>query len=228
MSKRKPIIAIDGPAGSGKSTLGKAVANKLGFLYIDSGAMYRAFGLKCLRKNVERNDLDRISSLLKSTDIELIEKDGKLSILLDGKDVTSDIRTPEAGRAASIFAAIPIVRERMIYLQRRMSEKGGIVMDGRDIGTVVFPDADLKIFLEAGAQIRSIRRYKELYNRKPDLKSNKFEEILNQQKARDMSDRERSASPLLPADDAVIIDSTTMDKQEVLEYTLKLASELTD
>jgi len=222
MSKKKPIIAIDGPAGSGKSTLGKALARELKLLYIDSGAMYRAFGLKCHRMKINPHDIKKISDILQSTDI-VLKTDGEgLKVLLDNVDVTGDIRSPEAGKAASIYSVIPIVREEMVRLQRKLAENGGVVMDGRDIGSVVFPNADLKIFLEASSRTRAVRRYLELYDEQPDPDSNEFIKLWHDQKTRDKADEERENSPLTKAVDAVTLDSTMFNRNEVLQRALEL------
>jgi len=223
----KPIIAIDGPAGAGKSTLAKTIAKELGLIYIDSGAMYRAFGLKCIIAGISPEDIDKITSILEKTIIEFKSLSGELRVFLDGKDITRRIRTPEAGKAASVFSAIPTVRKKMIGLQRKIGAGGGVVMDGRDIGTVVFPDADVKIFLEAGNETRAIRRYKELFGeeKEPDISSSEFQKILYEQAGRDNADINRASSPLKPAVDAVILDSTVMTKTEVLRKALALLKE---
>jgi cytidylate kinase len=224
---KKPIIAIDGPAGAGKSTLAKTIAKELGLIYIDSGAMYRAFGLKCIIAGISPEDIDKITSILEKTIIEFKSLSGELRVFLDGKDITRRIRTPEAGKAASVFSAIPTVRKKMIGLQRKIGAGGGVVMDGRDIGTVVFPDADVKIFLEAGNETRAIRRYKELFGeeKEPDISSSEFQKILYEQAGRDNADINRASSPLKPAVDAVILDSTVMTKTEVLRKALALLKE---
>jgi len=223
----KPIIAIDGPAGAGKSTLAKNIAKELRLIYIDSGAMYRAFGLKCISAGISPEDIDEITSILEKTIIEFKSLSGELKIFLDGKDITHRIRTPEAGKAASVFSAIPTVRKKMIALQRKIGAGGGVVMDGRDIGTVVFPDADVKIFLEARSETRAIRRYKELFgeDKELDTSSNEFQKILYEQAGRDNADINRASSPLKPAVDAVILDSTVMTKTEVLRKALALLKE---
>lgn len=223
----KPIIAIDGPAGAGKSTLAKNIAKELGLIYIDSGAMYRAFGLKCISAGISPEDIGEITSILEKTIIEIKSLNGELRVFLDGKDITHRIRTPEAGKAASVFSAIPTVRKKMIALQRKIGAGGGVVMDGRDIGTVVFPDADVKIFLEAGNETRAIRRYKELYGEKnePDISSSEFQKILYEQAGRDNADINRASSPLKPAVDAVILDSTLMTKGDVFCKVLELIKE---
>lgn len=211
------VIAIDGPAGSGKSTIGKEVARRLELLYIDSGAMYRAFGMKCAEAGIDPSDIDTINKILEETTIELEHEGQKLKIILDGRDVSEKIRTPEAGKAASVYSVIPQVREKMIETQREMASARGVVMDGRDIGTVVFPHADLKIYLDASPEIRAIRRYRQLNDEKePDLSSTEFKDLLDQQIKRDKADRERKMSPLRKAEDAVLIDSSNMTIEEVI------------
>lgn len=223
----KPIIAIDGPAGAGKSTLAKNIAKELGLIYIDSGAMYRAFGLKCLRAGINPEEMDKINLLLEETVIEFKTQNSENRIFLDGEDVSLQVRTPEAGKAASVFSAIPTVRKKMIALQRMIAGDGGIVMDGRDIGTVVFPEADMKIFLLAGTETRAERRYKELFgeDKEIDRSSEEFKRILIEQAKRDDADINRTNSPLKPAADAVILDSTIMSKNEVLREALHLLEE---
>ncbi len=226
MLKKKPVVAIDGPAGSGKSTLGKKLAHATGLLYIDTGAMYRAFGLKCLRNNVPPENLKMIEEVLEDTEITLKQDNDILKVYLDGSDVTSEIRTPEAGKAASIYSALSIVRKKMIDMQRKIGRDGGVVMDGRDIGTVVFPGADLKIYLDASAEIRSIRRFREIYGKEPDKNSDDFKSILRQQKERDRADMARESSPLKAAEDAVVIDSSTMDLEAVFNFVMQKFEQL--
>jgi len=223
----KPIIAIDGPAGAGKSTLAKNIAKELGLIYIDSGAMYRAFGLKCISAGISPEDIDEITSILEKTVIEFKSLNGELGVFLDGNDVSRQIRTPEAGKAASVFSAIPTVRKKMIALQRKIGAGGGVVMDGRDIGTVVFPEADVKIFLEAGSETRAVRRCKELFgeDNEIDTSSSEFQKILYEQARRDSADINRASSPLKPAVDAVILDSTVLTKGDVLCKVLALIKE---
>lgn len=225
--KEKPVIAIDGPAGAGKSTLAKSLAQSLNLKYIDSGAMYRAFGLKCFQSKIDPENLKAIAAMLEATKIEFSTSKKDFVIYLDGEDVSRKIRTPEAGKAASIYSAIPIVRKKMISLQRKIGSEGGIVMDGRDIGTVVFPNADIKIFLDAGNITRAVRRFKELYGeeKEPDRNSEEFKKILVDQSGRDKADMQRISSPLRPADDAIILDSTIMSKNEVLSKALEIVGE---
>ena len=156
------IIAIDGPSAAGKSTLAKRIAKDLGFIYLDTGAMYRALALKVLRKGIDINDGQELTELIERTAIDLLETGGMLKVLLDGEDVSDKIRTPEVSQMASKASALPVVRQRMLVLQRAMGQRGNVVAEGRDVGTVVFPDAKLKIYLDASAEERARRRVEEL------------------------------------------------------------------
>jgi len=226
--KKNIVIAIDGPAGAGKSTLGKKLADHFGFLYIDTGAMYRAFTLKCLRMEVPPEDDEKISALLEETDIRLEQHDGILKVFLDDEEVSGKIRTPEVGRSVSAYSAVPLLREKMVALQRRMGEEASVVMDGRDIGTVVFPDADLKIYLDASTKTRAARRYKEIEgkNTELDAESDEFKSVMRDQIARDKTDSRREKSPLKPAEDAVIIDSSEMTIDEVFKTAVELVKKI--
>jgi cytidylate kinase len=206
------IIAIDGPSGAGKSTLAKRLAKELGFVYLDSGAIYRALALKVLRQGVDLADDTRLVELVGSTEIDLQEKDGRLKVLLDGMDVAAEIRTPEVSQMASKVSALKIVRERLLDLQRDIARRGSVVAEGRDIGTVVFPDAEVKIFLHASAEERARRRCAELRaaGRTADLA-----ETLREMAERDKRDSERDLAPLRMADDALRIDSSTVGADEL-------------
>jgi CMP/dCMP kinase len=199
------IIAIDGPSGAGKSTLAKRLARELGFIYLDTGAMYRALALKVLRQGVDLADDARLTRLVESTEIDLQEDDGALEVLLDGINVAQEIRTPEVSQMASKVSALKVVRARMLALQRGVGQHGNVVAEGRDIGTVVFPDAEVKIFLDASAEKRARRRYTELRGagRTADLA-----ETLREMEERDKRDSERDLAPLRMADDALRIDSS--------------------
>lgn len=214
------IIAIDGPSGAGKSTLAKRLAKELGFIYLDTGAIYRALGLKVLRQGVDLADDTRLEELVGSTQIDLQEKDGRLKVLLDGMDVAPEIRTPEVSQMASKVSALKIVRQRLLELQRDMARRGSIVAEGRDIGTVVFPDAEVKIFLHASAEERARRRCAELRaaGRAADLT-----ETLREMAERDKRDSERDLAPLRMADDALRIDSSTVGAEEL---ALRVLSEI--
>jgi CMP/dCMP kinase len=219
MSERRLIIAIDGPAGAGKSTVAKHLAAHFGLLNLETGAMYRAFALKALRFNIDLADAQALQRLAASTVIVLEPTPAGNRVLLDGADVTGNIRDPEVTQAASRVSVHPAIRAWMVDLQREMGNAGGIVMEGRDIGTVVFPDADLKFFLDASPEARSQRRYEQASGPStvittPDGISP--QEITRELRERDERDRNRAESPLRPAPDAVIIDSTSLSLDEVL------------
>ena len=221
MAKRI-VVAIDGPAGAGKSTIARRIAERLGFLYIDSGAMYRAVGLWALRAGVGLADAHRLEQLAREARIEL-RPEGK-RVLLNGEDITEAIRTPEVSQAASMVSTVPAVRRAMVAEQRRMSTEASVVMEGRDIGTVVFPDAGIKIFLDADAQVRAERRLVEAAERGESIDA----EVMAREIAeRDTRDRTRSEAPLVQAPDAVYVDSTGLGIEQVEEKILKLIRERT-
>jgi cytidylate kinase len=220
--KDKLIIAIDGPVGSGKSTVARRVAEMLDYTHLDSGAMYRAVGLKALRDGVPLDSPERLAALADAARIDLVPRDGKLLVLLDGEDVTERIRTPEVSRAASIVAVVPGVRHPMVMEQRRAGAQGSVVMEGRDIGSVVFPHADLKIFLDASPDVRASRRQRELEEKG---ESQEFARVLAEVHERDQRDREREMSPLVRAADAVLVDNTAMDAEETARVIVLLAKE---
>ena len=210
------VIALDGPAGAGKSTVSKIVAAKLGYTYIDTGAMYRAVGLKLLKsgKPLTENILTEIVS-----DIE-IKLDESAKVFLDGAEVTKEIRTPEVSKLASDVSKFGFVRKKLTELQREMAKSGSVIMDGRDIGTQVLPNADLKIFLTATLHERAKRRFEELKAKGQDVNLNAIE---NEIAARDKQDSEREIAPLKQADDAILIDSTNLTIDEVVNKILELA-----
>ena len=218
----KLIIAIDGPVGSGKSTVARRVAELLGYTHLDSGAMYRAVGLKALRDGVPLDSPERLAELAEAARIDLVPRDGKLRVLLDGEDVTEAIRVPEVSHAASVVAVVPGVRHPMVAEQRRAGERGSVVMEGRDIGSVVFPHANLKIFLDASPEVRASRRQRELEEKGEPME---FEKVLAEVHVRDRRDREREMSPLVRAADAVIVDNTAMDAEETARVIVLLAKE---
>ena len=211
------IIAIDGPSGAGKSTLAKRVAKDLGFIYLDTGAMYRALALKVLRQAVDLADDTRLARLVEETEIDLRERAGNLEVLLDGENITGQIRTPEVSQMASKVSALKKVRDRMLLLQRAMGRRGSVVAEGRDIGTVIFPQAEVKIFLDASPQERARRRYQELKaaGRQVDLA-----QTLREIEERDKRDSERDIAPLCQAADALLIDSSSADAEQVLALVL--------
>ncbi len=225
----KLTIAIDGPAGSGKSSVARRVAALLGYLYLDSGAMYRALALKALRHGVSPDDESRLGALAQETHIELRaptpeheQAGAKNCVFLDAVDVTKEIRTPEVAQAASRLATIAKVRELLVAEQQRAGAGGGIVMEGRDIGTVVFPNAELKIFLDASPEERAQRRWKEHQEKGEQLTlAQVFDEVIE----RDKRDRERKVSPLVRAADAVLVDNTAMGIEDTARLIVMLAKE---
>jgi CMP/dCMP kinase len=226
---KKLIIAIDGPVGSGKSTLARGVAALLGYLYIDTGAMYRSVALKAQRRGVSLDAGAELAALAGETRIDLRQlagaAEGTQQVLLDGEDVTALIRTPEVAQAASKAALVPGVRKVLVAEQRRAGERGGVVMEGRDIGSVVFPEAQLKIFLTASPEIRAERRWRE-HQQKGDAID--LARTLEEIHERDRRDRERTNSPLVKAKDAVVVDSTAMEPEEVARLVVMLAREYGD
>lgn len=198
-------IAIDGPAGAGKSTISKFVASEMGYLYIDTGAMYRAIGYKALENNINLDESEKIDAMAKESEIELKITDHGQSIYLDGKDVTGKIRTPEVSMAASKVSAIGGVRRTLVELQRKIAGSNNVIMDGRDIGTVVLPDAEIKIFLTASAEDRAMRRYLELKEKGMETS---YQAVLEDMQKRDYQDSHRAESPLKAADDATVIDTS--------------------
>jgi cytidylate kinase len=207
-------IAIDGPSGAGKSTVARALAKRLGYLYIDTGAMYRAVALKVKEKALDLGDESKLSALVSSLDITLVEKGKETSVLCDGKDVTEAIRSPEISRLASDISRKKVVREALVRKQREMGMGGGVVLEGRDIGTVVFPDAEIKFYLDADPEERGRRRFKELAEKGMKVD---FSDTLEEVRTRDQSDMSRAISPLRKAEDAFFIDSTGRTVEEVVE-----------
>jgi CMP/dCMP kinase len=219
---RKLIIAIDGPVGSGKSTVARRVAGLLGYTYLDSGAMYRAVAWKALRDGIPLDSPALLEALASRVRIDLALRGGKLHVILDGEDITDWIRTPEVSHAASVVAVVPGVRHPMVAEQRRAGANGGVVMEGRDIGSVVFPHADLKIYLDASPEVRADRRWRELHE-KGDASDPML--VLAGVRERDRRDSERETSPLVRAADAVIVDNTAMDAEETARVIVLLAQE---
>lgn len=213
-------IAIDGPSGSGKSTVGKAVARRLGYQYIDSGAVYRAVGLKALETNTSLGDAAAVASLARVSNIKLEGDPDHLQVFLDGRDVSAEIRRPDASHASSVVATIPEVREAVVEKLREMARAGGVVMDGRDIGTKVFPDAQVKIFLDASLDVRARRRWEEERERGRNVT---VEQIRAELEERDRRDREREATPLVKAPDAIFMDTSDMPLDRVIERVLEIA-----
>lgn len=214
---RRLIVAIDGPAGAGKSTLAKRLAEKLNYTYLDTGAMYRALAWKVIQEQADPGDEPELRRILEQTSIELVERNGQLRVFLNEADVTEPIRSPEVSQVASKVSTLKPVRERMVELQRAMGAQGGVVAEGRDIGTVVFPNADVKIFLDASLAERATRRFEEL---RGQGKQASFEETLEEMKERDQRDRERALAPLRKADDALFIDSSLISADAVVEKVM--------
>ena len=208
------VVAIDGPAGTGKGTVTKIVAEKLNLVNVDTGAMYRSVTLKALENNIQPTETDKLEKMLQDISIELKDNNGVKQVLLDGKDVTEKIRTPKIDQNVSKFAQIAIVREKMTPLQRKMGETQNIIMEGRDIGTAVFPDADVKIYLDATSEERAKRRYKQ--NLEKGIKCT-YEEVLKSIEERNKIDTTRKIAPLKKAEDAIYVDTTNLSIDEVVD-----------
>ena len=220
MEKHAFNIAIDGPAGAGKSTIAKLVAKKLDFIYVDTGAMYRAIALYLLRSGVDTADEAAVSEAVKNADITICYRDGAQQVILNGENVTGLIRTEEVGNMASATSVYMPVREKLVQLQQELAARENVIMDGRDIGTCVLPDAPVKIYLTASVQVRALRRFKELQGKGIDCS---LEEIEKDIRARDEQDMNREHSPLRQAADAVLIDSSAMTIQEVIDAIIREA-----
>ena len=212
-------IAIDGPSGAGKTTLAKLVAKELGFTYIDTGAMYRTVGLYMVNNNVDLSDEKEVVKSLNKIKIELIYEDGIQHVYLNKKDVSDLIRTPEITRASSIVSAYKKVRERLVVIQRELASSNDVIMDGRDIGTNVLKDADIKIFLTANVKVRALRRTEE-FNEKGIVKSK--DEVEQDLRERDDRDINRKNNPLKQADDAILVDTTNMTIEEEVKFLIDL------
>ncbi len=212
-------IAIDGPAGAGKSTIAKELAKRLGFIYVDTGAMYRAMALYLLREGVPMDDSGKISAASQRADITIAYKDGLQQVLLDGENVTAFLRTEEVGNMASVSSANPDVRKKLVELQQNLANRENVVMDGRDIGTCVLPNADVKVYLTASAACRAKRRYEELTAKGETCDLGVIEADIEK---RDHQDMTREHSPLRQAEDAVLLDSSDMTIREVVERILVL------
>lgn len=218
-------IAIDGPSGAGKSTISRKAAEKFGFIYVDTGAIYRTIGLATKIRGVSLDDTAAVVALLPTLEIELKYNDaGEQHMYLDGNDVSRDIRLPEVSMLASKVSAIPEVRAFLVDMQRGMAEKYDVIMDGRDIGTVILPNADLKIFLTADVRDRAHRRYEELHAKGMEKP---FDEVLAEMEKRDEQDIQRAAAPLKAADDAVLLDTSGNTLEESIDEVCRLISEKT-
>ena len=207
-------ITIDGPAGAGKSTIAKLAASELSYIYVDTGAMYRAIGLYVYRKHVPEEDTNAIGETAKETEVSIRYIDGERHVYLNGEDVSEEIRKEHIGHMASVVGAVPAVREHLLSLQRQIAQENDIIMDGRDIGTNVLPDASLKIYLTASADVRAKRRYDELKEKGADCD---IEQIKTDIIARDKQDMEREIAPLCQAEDAILVDSSDMSIPQVID-----------
>lgn len=219
---RKLIVAIDGPSGAGKSTLSKALARALNYINIDTGAMYRSVALMIQRKAIDLEDSAAIKGLCNMINLEFVREGEQERVLVNDEDVSSAIRTPEISLLTAQVAAIPAVRSALVALQRRMGQQGGVVLEGRDIGTVVFPAAEVKFFLSASAVERGRRRYEELCAKGIQVN---LQQTINDVEERDRVDSEREHSPLMQAEDAVVIDSTQLSIDQVLEQMIATVRE---
>ncbi len=212
-------VAIDGPAGAGKSSIARAAAKKLGFIYVDTGALYRAVGVYGLRNGVDNKNADAVASMLPNISVELKFQDGVQHVYLNGEDVSEEIRTPPASMAASDVSAVPAVRQFLFDLQRDIAAKNDCIMDGRDIGTVVLPNAQVKIFLTASPEARAMRRYKELQEKGA---KDTYEEVLADLLQRDYNDSHRAVAPLKPAEDSITVDNSGLSLEDSIEQVLSV------
>lgn len=213
-------IAIDGPSGAGKSTIAKSVAKALGILYLDTGAMYRTVALKGLRSGIRLSDGGAVAGMLRDTRIDVLHRDGSQRVLLDGEDVSEDIRTNEVSMGASAVSAHLVVRERLVSLQQDIARRISVIMDGRDIGTKVLPNADIKIFLTASPEARAKRRFRELQEK--GLLDMTYAALLEEIRTRDRNDSSRTHSPLVKAVDAILLDTTELDLEETTNAVMAM------
>lgn len=222
MSNNVTNVAIDGPAGAGKSTVSRAAAKAVGYIYVDTGALYRAVGVNALRNGIDTKDKPAVAATLADISVDLVFENGEQKVLLNGEDVSTEIRTPPASMAASDVSAVPEVRAFLFDLQRDIAARNNCIMDGRDIGTVVLPDAKVKIFLTASPEERAMRRYKELIEKGNDVN---YEEVLEDLVQRDYNDSHREIAPLKPAEDGVILDTTGMSLEESVNAIIEIIKE---
>ncbi|MBQ1194015.1 MAG: (d)CMP kinase [Lachnospiraceae bacterium] len=215
-------IAIDGPAGAGKSTIAKLVAKKLNYVYVDTGSMYRAMALACIRNGIKADEKEKVVEITKNVDVSISYEDGVQQVYLDGENVNQYIRTEEVGNMTSAISVYAPVREKLVELQKKLAKKQDVIMDGRDIGTCVLKDAFLKIYLTASSKTRAVRRFKELTEKGVECN---LEDIENDIIERDYRDMHREISPLTKADDAVLLDSSNMSIEQVVEEIIKLVEE---
>ncbi len=216
------IIAIDGPAGSGKGTITKLVAERLGLIYIDTGAMYRCVALDCLNKDIKPDDIQEIAYVLKNIDIKLLKENGEQKVILNNKDVTKEIREEKIDKVVAKYAAIKIVRDKMTPIQQKMGDNNNIIMEGRDIGTVVFPNADVKIFLDCSIEERAKRRYRQ--NIESGINT-PYEEVLNGLIERNKLETEREIAPFVKAEDAILLDSSNLNIEEETQKVIEIIKE---
>jgi len=219
--KKKLVITIDGPAGAGKSTVSKILAKKLDYIYLDTGALYRALAYKTLKLKISLDDISALADLCSNTTVALKNIEGQMKVYVDGEDVEKKIRTEEVGLAASKISTFAVVRQRLLDLQREAGAKGGIVAEGRDMGSVVFPNADYKFYLDANLEERIKRRHKELLEKKASVE---YKSIQKDMFARDNQDKQREIAPLKASDDAIIIDSDILSVSEVVEIIISYIS----
>lgn len=217
MPSQSPVITVDGPSGAGKGTLCMLLADKLGFHLLDSGAIYRVLALAAIHHGVDTESEDALVPLATHLDVQFIAEGDLVKVILEGEDVSGELRKEETGMAASKVAALPRVREALLRRQRAFSAAPGLVADGRDMGTIVFPEAEAKIFLDASAEERATRRLKQLQQKGLDVK---FDDLLSEIQERDDRDRNRPVAPLRPAEDALVLDSTSMNIEQVVEKAL--------
>ena len=222
MNTHKIAVAVDGPAGAGKSSISKIVAKKLGYLYIDTGAMYRSVTWAVLHNHVDVNNQKAVEALLPELDLTMEASDDSCKVFIAGQDVTDFIRTPQVNNAVSIVASYKGVRQYLVERQRLMAEAGGVILDGRDIGSVVLPNAELKIYLTASVEARAMRRYLEV---KGTVNEQTLEDIKDSVMQRDDMDKNRKESPLIQVEDAVLVDSSEMTFDETVEHILHLVQE---
>jgi cytidylate kinase len=222
ISAPKIIVAIDGPAGAGKSTIARHLARHFGLLNLETGAMYRAFALKALRAGAPLDESEALEGLAQKTVIHLVPTSGENRVFLDGEDVTGELRNAAATDAASRVSVFPTIRAWLVGLQQQMGAAGGVVMEGRDIGTVVFPRADVKIFLDAAPEVRGMRRFEQMGARAERKPEEVAEKVIQELRERDKRDRNRADSPLKPAEDAVVLDSTDMTLEEAVKAAEKI------
>lgn len=215
-------IAVDGPAGAGKSTISRKAAQALGFIYVDTGALYRTVGLDVLRRGIDTKDAKKVGAALNHTKVELCFIEGEQRAFLNGEDVSDAIRAPEASMAASNVSAIPAVRDFLFELQQNIAQKNDCIMDGRDIGTVVLPQAQIKIFLTASPEERALRRYKELLAKGVPAE---YEQVFEEMIQRDYNDSNRAIAPLKPAEDSVLLDTTGRTLEESIDLVIELIKE---